>query len=99
MKLTNEGKYRLTFFEHLKTGLLWIGICAAAGWLFYDTILFSVAGWPGYLLFFPRIYKLKVNKEKKQIQLEFKDVMLSVYSSLSAGATVEQSLQRIRRFP
>ena len=50
MKLTNEGKYRLTFFEHLKTGLLWIGICAAAGWLFYDTILFSVAGWPGYLL-------------------------------------------------
>ena len=58
------------------SGLLWIGICAAAGWLFYDTILFSVAGWPGYLLFFPRIYKLKVNKEKKQIQLEFKDCLL-----------------------
>lgn len=68
--------------------------CAAAGWLFYDTILFSVAGWPGYLLFFQKVYKLKVNKEKKQMQLEFKDVMLSIYSSLSAGATVEQSLRR-----
>ena len=28
------------------------------------------------------------------MQLEFKDVMLSIYSSLSAGATVEQSLRR-----
>ncbi len=32
--------------------------------------------------------------ERRQMQTEFKDVMISVYSSLSAGATVEQSLSR-----
>ena len=29
------------------------------------------------------------------MRLEFKDVMISIYSSLSAGATVEQSLRRV----
>ena len=94
MKLTNEGVYRLTFREHLQMGFLWIALCAAAGWLFYDTILYSAAGWPGYLLFFQRMSALKVNKYQKQMRLEFKDVMISIYSSLSAGATVEQSLRR-----
>ena len=94
MKLTNGGVYRLTFREHLQMGFLWIALCAAAGWLFYDTILYSAAGWPGYLLFFQRMSALKVNKYQKQMRLEFKDVMISIYSSLSAGATVEQSLRR-----
>ena len=38
---------------------------------------------------------MKVNKYQKQMRLEFKDVMISIYSSLSAGATVEQSLRRV----
>ena len=94
MKLTNEGRYCLTCREHLQMGLLWIALCTAVGWLFYDTILYSVAGWPGYLLFFPKVSALKVNKYQKQMRLEFTDVMISIYSSLSAGATVEQSLRR-----
>lgn len=46
------------------------------------------------LLFFPKISTYKENKYQKQMSMEFKDVMLSIYGSLSAGATVEQSLER-----
>jgi len=94
LKLTNEGIYRLTLFEHLQLFSLWIVICAAAGWMFYDTILLSAVTWPGYLLFFPKMRIYKQNKCQKQLALDFKDVMISIYSSLSAGATVEQSLKR-----
>lgn len=45
--------------------------------------------------FFARGMKKRLEKaERRQMQTEFKDVMISVYSSLSAGATVEQSLSR-----
>lgn len=94
MKLTNEGRYCLTVMEHLQWFVLWMFICAAAGWMFYDSIFLSVAAWPGYLLFFPKISTYKENKYQKQMSMEFKDVMLSIYGSLSAGATVEQSLER-----
>lgn len=94
MKLTNEGAYHLTVTEHLEFVFLWMVLCAAAGWMFYDTILFSALGWPGYLIFFPKMCVYKENKYRKRMSLDFKDMMISIYSSLSAGATVEQSLKR-----
>lgn len=94
MKITNAGKYRLTVFEHLQLLTLWIIICGAAGWMFYDTLLLALVGLPGYFLFFPVMRRFRENQCRRQLSLEFKDTMISVYSSLSAGATVEQSMSR-----
>lgn len=94
MKLTNDGRYRLTLTEHLELMGLWMALCAAVGWMFYDVIFLTAAAWPGYFLFFPQMRMYKENKLRQRMALDFKDVMISIYSSLSAGATVEQSLKR-----
>lgn len=94
MKLTPEGGYRLGVKAHVVFLTLWLLLCLVCGWLFYDSIRCAAAGIPMYP-FFARGMKKRLEKaERRQMQTEFKDVMISVYSSLSAGATVEQSLSR-----
>lgn len=94
MKLTPEGGYRMTPRSYLMLAVLWIGFCAGVGWLFYDNLLISVIGWVAYPVFCYGMGRYKERQCRKQLRMEFKDVMISIYSSLSAGATVEESLQR-----
>lgn len=94
MRLTPEGGYRMMLKEHLACFLLWLFLCTVCGWLFYDSVRAAVIGILVYPLFVRMMKRQMEKRERQQMQADFKDVMISVYSSLSAGATVEQSFQR-----
>lgn len=94
MRLTLKGTYKMTFGEHLMAMAAWAGISAAVSWLFYDNMLFLVLGWFIYPLFYRQLKKYTEKKYRWKMLMEFKEVMISIYSSLSAGVTVEESLQR-----
>ena len=94
MRLTQEGRYRLTKAEHIRGLFLWSFTFSVIGWLFYDCLWLGIIGIPTYGLFYKINYQYKLDKCQKQLRFDFKDMMLSVYSSLSAGATLETSIRR-----
>ena len=94
MRLTPEGRYRMVLKEHLVCFIVWLFFGSICGWLFYDNLRAAVLCIPMYGVFAGAVKRSMEKSRRKQMQAEFKDVMISVYSSLSAGATVEESLQR-----
>lgn len=71
-----------------------MGICGILGWLFFDQWYLCALGIPIHILFQKKIQILKKQRYQKQFRLEFKDLMLSIYSSLSSGASLEQAIRR-----
>ena len=64
------------------------------GWLFYDIPLMLFVAVPTYYGAYKVFYGYKCHRSYRELQLEFKEMMLSVYSSLSAGTTLEESIKR-----
>ncbi len=94
MKLTVDGNYRFTGREHIECLMLWCFLCSGFGWLFYDAPQIGILGLISYWFCYKIVYQHKVNINRKKLRLEFKDVMISIYSSLAAGATLEESVRR-----
>ncbi len=94
MQLQSNGTYKMTWQEQGAVFAGWIMLCTLAAWLFYDCFyagVLGVIGWP----FFKKIMTgMMAEKLHSELAVSFKEVMISVYSSLSAGATIEQSLMR-----
>ena len=94
MKLTGNGSYCFTGREHIQYLTLWCLLCSWAGWLFYDIPQIGILGLMSYCFFYKLVYSYKLQKCQKQLRLDFKDVMMSIYSSLAAGTTLEESMRR-----
>lgn len=94
MKLTTEGTYRFTAKEHGKCLTLWVCSFIVIGWLFYDCPVLGIFGLVTYGIFYRISYSYMLHRYKRLLQYEFKDMMISVYSSLAAGATLEESIRR-----
>ena len=94
MKLTPEGSYRISCGEVMVFTLAWLGICGSGAWLFYNDIRFMAAGLVLYPFCYKKIKKYLEERHQKALKMAFKDMMISIYSSLSAGATVEESFHR-----
>ena len=97
MKAATDGSYQVEAREALLWPLLWFFVSAVTAWLFYDRLAYT---WIG-MLFFPLVFK-KMKKRcleqyRRRMRLEFKDMMLSIYSSLSTGTSVEESVRRAYR--
>lgn len=91
--VTDYTQYALSRKEaitHILTGALF---AAVAAWLFYDSIVMWV------LLLPFAIYSLKdkkrqlCHKRKRRLELEFREVILSVSSNLQAGYSVENAFR------
>lgn len=94
MRLIQNGSYVLEVKEQVIAFFGWMLVCGAAGWLFYDSFFMGILGIAGWPFFKKMITGLLAEKLHSELAMSFKEVMISVYSSLSAGATVEQSLIR-----
>lgn len=94
MRITKDGKYEFTRKEHGRCLLLWLTLCAGIGWIFYDSFWVMLMALPLYVVFYKLVYKYRYAQANQKLRLEFKDVMLSIYSSLSAGATLEEGIRR-----
>ncbi len=94
MKLHSNGMYTMTWKEKFTFFSCWMLLCSFVGWLFYDHFTVGILGLAGWYFFKKMIISIMIEKMHSELALSFKEVMISVYGSLSAGATVEQSLVR-----
>lgn len=70
------------------------GAGLAAGWLFYDSLYFGLAA--AVLLFFfakPRYVKWRIESRRRELLIQFRDVLYSSASSISAGRSMGQALE------
>lgn len=96
MRLVSDGSYRAGPKDLVRWAMIWTGLCMGIAWLFYDQILYSVIGWAAFPIFFKKMKTYAMRKYQKKFQMEFKDMMISIYSSLSAGAALEECFYRAR---
>ncbi|WP_208543847.1 type II secretion system F family protein [Paenibacillus protaetiae] len=90
-ELVDYNQYRLTRRQMAQSLLAGCGIAAAAAYLFYHNVLIalvlSVAGFAA-----PRLYRQSLLKKRKnRLQLQFKEALYSITSSLAAGRSVENA--------
>lgn len=91
-----------TIFKSLGTGkavftaVQGLGLVFVAAYLFYDRIWLGISY---IVLFYPYMlyqFKEQEKKQKRQSRLEFKEMLLSVYNSLSAGYSLENAMKAAR---
>lgn len=94
--------YRLSKRECLLIGGKGIAILAVIAFLFYNSIYAVVVGSPFLIFYFKKEKKDRIEARRQQIILEFKEVMYSIATALSAGYALEntfsvakQDLQRL----
>lgn len=82
-----------------KEKLLYIALAAAViyavGYIFYHSHLFSALLTPMALFFPKRRTRQMIEKRKHQLNLQFRDMLYSLSSSLSAGKSVESAFRDV----
>lgn len=79
--------------KDLITGILYLVMVA---WLFYDRIFLVIALSP-FLFFWMRKQRIRrESKKKEMLRKEFREMMISMGNSLSAGYSIENSLKTAR---
>lgn len=89
---TDYNAYKMTLGERIMYIILAAIVIFIIGFIFYRSIIFSLILTPLALLY-PK-YRLTqiIHKRKKQLTLQFKDMLYSLSSAIGAGNSVETSL-------
>lgn len=87
--LTDYGNYTMRVRERLFYTVVSAAVIFIAAYVFYRSIAISALLMP-FALIYPQ-FKTKdlIRKRKKELNIQFKDMLYSLSSSLSAGKTVE----------
>ena len=92
--LWNLLKQEISLWKYEKQELV-KGICyiVMIAWLFFDQIAFVILLIP-YLFVFMKQQRIhKVHREKEKLRKEFREMMISIGNSLSAGYSIENALK------
>ena len=92
--LWNLLKQEISLWKYEKQELV-KGICyiVMIAWLFFDRIAFAILLIP-YLFVFMKQQRIhKVHREKEKLRKEFREMMISIGNSLSAGYSIENALK------
>lgn len=92
--LWNLLKQEISLWKYEKQELV-KGICyiVMIAWLFFDRIAFAILLIP-YLFVFMKQQRIhKVHREKEKLRKEFREMMISMGNSLSAGYSIENALK------
>lgn len=84
--------YRMGFAERILNIILAAFVLFVIGYIFYRSVLISIIITP-FALLYPK-YRTKqiIAKRKKQLNLQFKDMLYSLSSAIGAGNSVETAL-------
>lgn len=95
--IQSYDSYEMSIREKLfYTALAAISIFALA-YIFYRSVVFSMLLTP-FALLYPRIKtKEIIKRRKKELNIQFKDMLYSLASSLSAGRTIEYAFREALR--
>lgn len=95
--LLNYDSYFMGIRERLLYILLAAAVLFSIAFLFYRSIFFSMLLVPLALLY-PRIrIREIIQRRKKELNIQFKDMLYSLSSSISAGRTVEGAFREVLR--
>ncbi|MCX7745771.1 MAG: type II secretion system F family protein [Clostridia bacterium] len=91
--LTYYNEYKMTVLERTKYILIaGIGLFAV-GYIFFNNLFISIV-LCGFSLLYPRVKRKDIiQKRKHELNLQFKDALASISSSLSVGRSVEGSFK------
>lgn len=94
-QLTDYNKYDMNMKEKILYILIAMSVISVLAFIFYHNLYFSIMVCPISLLY-PRI-KLGeiIEKRKYNLNLQFKDMLYALSSSLNAGKSVEMSFKGI----
>jgi tight adherence protein B len=93
--LPDYGEYIMSFRERLVYTSAAVVFAFVIGFIFYHNVIFSFLLTP-FALFYPRIRtKEIIKKRKNELNLQFKEMLYSLSSSLSAGKSVETSFKEV----
>lgn len=90
---TDYTKYTFSRQEIVMYVLSGGAFMAMVSWLFYDSVIAWVLLMPLVVLSFQDKGKLECQKRKRKLEIEFREVILSVSSNLQAGYSVENAFQ------
>lgn len=88
----NYSVYSMSFREKIMYTFLAAIVIYIIGYIFYRSIILSLILTPLALLFPKFRTKQIIRKRKKQLALQFKDMLYSLSSAIGAGNSVERSL-------
>src|SRR5699024_10033 len=93
--LVNYAVYRLSAKEYIINAVLAITFLAFLGYLFYESWIMAVI-LGGVGLFFPFMRKKSLLEQRKEkLNLQFKEAISSLSSSLAAGRSIENSFKEV----
>lgn len=89
--MKDYSKYDLNRTELLISIIQWLIIAVVIGEVFYNSIFAALILFAGLPLFLKEKKKELALKQKRQLNLQFKDAIKSVASALTAGYSIENS--------
>lgn len=93
--LTQYGVYTMTWKEKIGYTLCAVLVIFAAAFLFYRSSVLSLLLMPA-ALFYPRLKTRDLlEKRKKELTIQFKDMLYSLSSSLTAGKSIETAFREV----
>ena len=94
---TDYTDYAFSVHEIVLYLLAWGAFMAMVGWLFYDSVIAWLLLMPFVLLSFKDKGASECVKRRRKLEIEFREVILSVSSNLQAGYSVENAFQESYR--
>jgi len=93
--LIDYNVYKMSLTEWTMYVLAFAAVAFVVGFIFYHNFIMALFLTP-FALFYPRIRtKEIIEKRKGELNLQFKDMLYSLSSSLSAGKSVELSFKEV----
>lgn len=92
------GKWVLSIKEVLVLLLLVLTGGTAVGWLFFDSLTVGAAAGVLCLFFLPKYKNWRIDKRRRELLLQFRDLLYSAASSVSVGRSMTQALEESLTF-
>ena len=92
------GKWVLSIKEVLVLLLLVLTGGTAVGWLFFDSLSVGAAAGVLCLFFLPKYKNWRIDKRRRELLLQFRDLLYSAASSVSVGRSMTQALEESLTF-
>ena len=89
--MTDYRVYRLKAGEKIGIAIIYMAAAAAIAVLFYDNAAVSVIGIPGIFVVFRMVSQSKCSRIQKKLNMEFKEMLLSLAANMAAGYSMEKA--------
>jgi len=93
MKQLRYDRYVLSSKEKIMYGLIYLALDAGVSYLFYRSIVAFLVLLVGMKPYFGLVMKRLLDRQQKELEMEFREAIMAVSASLSAGYSVENAFK------